>query len=59
MCPTQEVMIMIMGHIYSLTLWSDSSQMNSPLAYDICISHLKGSQNSYFTDIEIWGREGC
>lgn len=50
-------MIMIMGHIYSLTLWGDSSQMNSPLAYDTCISHLKGSQNSYFTDIEIWGGE--
>lgn len=47
------------GYIYSLTLWGDSSQMNSPLEYDTSISHLKGSQNCYFTDIEIPERERC
>lgn len=51
-------MIMVMGHIYSLTLWGDSSQMNSPLEYDTSISHLKGSQNCYFIDIEIRGEGG-
>lgn len=45
------------GYIYSLTLWGDSSQMKSPLEYDTSISHLKGSQNCYFTDIEIPERE--
>jgi len=41
------------GYISSLTLWGDSAQMNSPLEYDTSISHLKGSQNGYFTDIDI------
>lgn len=58
MGPTQEVMIiMLMGHIYSLTLWGDSSQMNPPLECDTSIAHLKGSQNCYFIDTEIWGKE--
>ena len=51
-------MIMVMGHIYSLTLCGDSSQMNSPLEYDTSISHLKGSQNCYFIDTEIRGGGG-
>lgn len=51
------MIIMIMGHIYSLTLWSDSSQMNSPLECDTSIAHLRGSQNCCFIDTEIWGKE--
>lgn len=46
------------GYISSLTLWGDSAQMNSPLEYDTSISHLKGSQNGYFTVIDIPEREG-
>lgn len=49
---------MIMGHIYSLTLWGDFSQMNSPLEYDTSISRLKGSQTVISQTLKHGGERG-